>query len=89
MSGGMTCTNANYVVIETDVGGQAYTIEMVRTAGDKIRWYITKGNQRKLLTAMSFYSNNEVPAEFTGAVTSFREIVEDVDLDEIDWFRVE
>jgi hypothetical protein len=88
VGGGTTYANANYVLFQTDVGGQAYTVEMIRTAGDKLRWYVTKGSTRRLLTSTSTFTAGEVPLEFTGTVTAFHEQVEDVDLDDIQPLRV-
>lgn len=84
---------ANYVVFQTQVGSDTYLIEIVRTAGDKVRWYMTKnGSVRKLLASGSVTAG-QVPVELTGTLVelptySFREQVEDVDIDSIDFLRV-
>ena len=84
---------ANYVVFATKLGPDTYFIEMIRTAGDKIRWFMSKNGNRVPLTQDSNLPPNEVPQEFTAPLVtipsnSFREEVEAKTLDKVDFFRV-
>jgi len=90
---GSSYTNVSYVIFQTQSGGNTYTVEAIRTVNDKIRWYVTKGANRKLLTPDSTLSTSEVPMEFTAPLIlspwTFREEQEDVDIDEVNFLRVE
>jgi hypothetical protein len=83
---------ANYVVFSTKVGSDTYYIEMARTAGDKVKWFITKNTMRRQVFADASLPTDKVPLEFTGelqvAPNSFREELEDVTLDKVEFFRV-
>jgi hypothetical protein len=80
-------SNSSYVVLQSKVGMDTYTIEIWRTSGDVIRWYITKGNTRKLLTCDASEPTDKVPQEFLGTLVSFREELADVDLTDVNWLR--
>lgn len=88
-----TYSNVSYVIFQTQSGADTYTIEMIRTAGDKVRWYVSKGSSRKLLVADSTLSTSEVPLEFTAPLivspsSTFREEMENVEIDEVSSFKV-
>lgn len=83
-------SNANYIAFQKTVAGHVYKIELVRTAGDKARWYASKdGGGRKVLTATGTWTENEVPGEFSEFdPATFYEVIEDVALDNVNYFRV-